>query len=913
MRVEDKIVFSTIKTKGKKMNNKLFRIFLVFFTVCASVISTLFAVSFALSNSGLKYKNEELTEEVDELTEVIGDLRDAMDGSSNSASIASYEVNGSLWRIQIVPNDVAFELPKPLDNELQFFDGWQIEGDSTILKGNYNINQNVKFIANMVDRDWVRTSFVGITNPSAQNVWTNGVDYYYSNGESQQYVLDKASKTWLPCSWEGYQNIYGNNIWSDGSDTYYSSGNIQYVLDSEGIWQPKEWVNLAYFSGTNVCKLENVYYVLENSKYYQLDGNTWSEKKFFTPSTNFSNNGGFWTDGVDCFYSYYGNDYILDRTNNKWESIKWNVSGLTGSNVWNEGENCYYSYGGTQYKLNKSTRMWENMTWDGFKPEFASNIWSDGINYYYSNEQQQYILDSANQKWNQTNVIGPNKSFVVSHTDIWTDGIDYYCSNRYVFDVATNSWLSVNITGISSFSSSYVWTDGVDTYYSSSTSGSYVFDRNNLKWEKKEWTGLTKISGTSVWCDGTNVYYSSGSSQYVLDNDKVNWSAVTWEGLESGYTIDGYNIWTDGINIYHTLSNKCYVLEKGTRTWQLKEWYGLGNISFSRIYVWFDGITCYYSDWNNLLYLNPANNTWYPVEFYKEDGTIFKIYGVNIFHVNNNVYMSDSGKNYLFDIATKTFKSFTWNGSFNPNKTYIWTDGEDYYYSYYSEQYKFNKMKNYWEVTTWNGEITTPNATYIWTTHGVNKKIYYSYDGQQYVLNTETKTWEKQTWNGLRSFSGQYVWSDHNKIYYTNGLQQYVLDENSNTWEVMIWNGPDSGKAISNIWTDGVNYYYSNGSQEQFKLNTQTFVWEKVNWNGVSTSNLYGKYIWNYKNETYFSYGSQQYVLDKTTGTWNKASWLGSPSFYGDTVWTDGVNYYCNGSDTMNGTSYTGAYMLVKK
>ena len=218
------------------MNNKFFQIILVFLTACVSIISTLFAVSFAFTNSYLKYKNEELTEEVDELTEVVEDLRDAMDGSNNSASIASYEVNGSLWRIQIVPNDVDFELPKPLDNELQFFDGWQVEGDSAILKGNYNINQNVKFIANMVNRDWVRTSFVGITNPSAQNAWTNGVDYYYSNGESQQYVLDKASKTWLPCSWEGYQNIYGSNIWSDGNNIYYSYESKQYVLKN-GVWE----------------------------------------------------------------------------------------------------------------------------------------------------------------------------------------------------------------------------------------------------------------------------------------------------------------------------------------------------------------------------------------------------------------------------------------------------------------------------------------------------------------------------------------------------------------------------------------------------------------------------------------------------------------------------------------------------
>ena len=88
--------------KGEQMNNKLFRILILFISVCVASVTTLLAVSFGLSNSGLSNKNNELDEEnkdlnneVGELTGALGDLQNTINMNPNSV-IASYEVDGQI-------------------------------------------------------------------------------------------------------------------------------------------------------------------------------------------------------------------------------------------------------------------------------------------------------------------------------------------------------------------------------------------------------------------------------------------------------------------------------------------------------------------------------------------------------------------------------------------------------------------------------------------------------------------------------------------------------------------------------------------------------------------------------------------------------------------------------------------------
>ncbi len=58
------------------MNNKLFQISMLFVSACVASVSTLFAVSFSLSNGGLTNKNNELTNDNENLDTEVGELTD---------------------------------------------------------------------------------------------------------------------------------------------------------------------------------------------------------------------------------------------------------------------------------------------------------------------------------------------------------------------------------------------------------------------------------------------------------------------------------------------------------------------------------------------------------------------------------------------------------------------------------------------------------------------------------------------------------------------------------------------------------------------------------------------------------------------------------------------------------------------
>ena len=114
----------------------------------------------------------------------------------------------------------------------------------------------------------------------------------------------------------------------------------------------------------------------------------------------------------------------------------------------------------------------------------------------------------------------------------------------------------------------------------------------------------------------------------------------------------------------------------------------------------------------------------------------------------------------------------------------------------------------------------------------------------------------RKAWSGATGFNGTNIWTDGDNIYYSNGSNQYVLNKATSTWSAKTWSGLTSF-AAPYIWTDGDNIYYSNDND--------------------------------------------QYVLDKSTSTWSAKTWSGLTSFNGNLVWTDGdLYYYSNG----NGNHY---------
>lgn len=150
---------------------------------------------------------------------------------------------------------------------------------------------------------------------------------------------------------------------------------------------------------------------------------------------------------------------------------------------------------------------------------------------------------------------------------------------------------------------------------------------------------------------------------------------------------------------------------------------------------------------------------------------------VNSFQQINGEDGTD-GKGILKSIKPRqlpdTWSTKTWNGLTSFNGDYIWTDGENIYYSNTSNQYVLNKETSTWSAKTWNG--LTPNARYIWTD---GENIYYgSSASTQRVLNKATSTWETKTWKNGMSVAGNFVWTDGDNIYCSGGIGvQFVLNK----------------------------------------------------------------------------------------------------------------------------------------
>jgi len=228
-------------------------------------------------------------------------------------------------------------------------------------------------------------------------------------------------------------------------------------------------------------------------------------------------------------------------------------------------------------------------------------------------------------------------------------------------------------------------------------------------------------------------------------------------------------------------------------------------------------------------------------------------YGYDIVNFREKTILWLSGPQILDKSNLKWYSALGEGASSGGNSDgvgkYIWTDGNDYYLSYY--QY----------------------------TLGVNVKLDSEYSSQE------------MSWEQL--IDGKKVWSDGTNIYYSEATwkvkKHYVFNKETQTWIDKVWNyNLIDGEYI---WSDGTNIYYSEGSSNyQYVLDKTTGSWSKVTWTGLN--NLYGNNIWSDGENIYYSNGSEQYVLDKTTNSWVLKTWTGLTSFEGKYIWSDGENYY---------------------
>ena len=519
---------------------------------------------------------------------------------------------------------------------------------------------------------------------------------------------------------------------------------------------------------------------------------------------------------------------------------QWNgLTSFIGDRIWTDGENVYYSSDSDQYILDKSTSTWNTKTWNGISSFSGDNIWTDGENIYYSNSSGQRVLDKSTSTWN------------------------------------TKTW-----SGLSNFSGTNIWTDGKDIYLSESAK-QYVLDKSTSTWNTKTWSGLTSYDGQYIWTDGENIYYdySYESKHFVLDKSTSTWNTNTWNGFSG---INGNDIWTDGENIYYSFgSSTQFVLDKSTSTWDTKTWSGFSG--FSGRAIWTDGENIYYSWYENQYMI--SNNI---KKLYVSNNGKYVSVPVKKFIKENVPVPSDPLK---YEIELDNWSVETWGSTLAPGGQYIWTDGENVYFSYSTTQRVLDKSTSTWTTKSWSG-ITSFNGDSIWTD---GENIYFSAGNGQFVLNKSTSTWSTKTWNNNGSnIYGAYIWTDGNNIYCSNGTQHYVLDKSNSAWNVKTWSGLTNFYG-NNIWTDGENTYYSAGYT--YVLNKSTSTWSQKTWNGTNVM-FGGLNIWTNGKDIYLSESANQYVLDKATSIWSKKTWSGLTNFNGQYIWTDGKRfYYSNGSN----------------
>ena len=249
---------------------------------------------------------------------------------------------------------------------------------------------------------WVIKTWSGV-NPNGNQIWSDGENIYYSDGEGGNYVLNKSNNTWTTKSWNGTSSLDGKNIWTDGQNIYNSKSyrTNQFVLDrSTDTWTTKAWRennwnaqgSFIWTDGENIYgfrsgSTETFSCVLEKATSGGLDA--WNDKIW----NGFSKIIDVWTDGQNIYSSYDDNQYVLDKSTDTWNQKTWNgLTSFRGEYIWTDGNNIYYSSGNNQYILDKSTSTWSAKTWSGLTSFDGRYIWVDGEDVYYSNGNNQYVL-----------------------------------------------------------------------------------------------------------------------------------------------------------------------------------------------------------------------------------------------------------------------------------------------------------------------------------------------------------------------------------------------------------------------------------------------------------------------------------------------------------------------------------------
>ena len=369
-------------------------------------------------------------------------------------------------------------------------------------------------------------------------------------------------------------------------------------------------------------------------------------------------------------------------------------------------------------------------------------------------------------------------------------------------------------------------------------------------------------------------------------------------------------IWNDGENLYYSGgNNKHYKFNEETNTWEKMTWNGFTD--FLGWYIKIAGDDAYFAHDGDIYKLNKDTNTWENIgdkgieSMYVDTDYIWSD-GENLYYS----YSYISRNQYKLNKETNTWEEISWNCN-KPGMEYItakhsWVNGEDVYILIdRAKVFKLNKSTNTWEYVSVSPITDLVNAHFM-TLNG--KSYCFSTQGNGYYywyrLDEETNNWERIFWKGDAFFLyGSYIWYSGKDIYYSERKAQYKLDKKTNIWNpVEEWQNNIPFDSSEDLWIDKDYNIYVLYNEKTYKLNKTTNVWEEMSWNWLYdvTSIAYNcntQYLWYdiNKENLYFSYSSTHKKINIEKEEIKNITWNGLTNFDGNYIWNDGENiYYSN-------------------
>lgn len=694
---------------------------------------------------------------------------------SETQAIATFELDGSLYNIQLVTNGGYANVDSPANTQYLIFNGWTV--NNTIVNlSTYAITQNTKFIADVthkydvsfvVDSDVINTQIIAKNghatapaNPIKSGYtflgWTiNGTTVVDPASVS---ITDTTTFTALFTQQFTVNFVYDNNTVSTQSIDKGSYGVAPTITNTEYLIFNGWTINGGLVDVATYPITQNTTFVADITYKYDV---TFVVDNETVNSQIIVKNGYASVPTAPTKANYEFDGWTIDGTT---VVNPLNIA-ITANTVFTAKFTRLYNVTFTYEETTESAQVVRN-------GNYANNVTVNSTTYKVFNG------------WKLNGVIVD-----VSATPITVD-TNFVADITYKYDVIFK-------VDDADYNTQLVIKDNYATLPTAPIKNGYAFDGWSID-------GTTIVDPTSIAVTNTIIFIAlfhenTYSVSFVSNDNTISTQTITSGAfataptlaIKDGYAFDGWSVDNENIvNVaeYPIVSNTVFLAKTHEKTFSDFTWNELsGDDCVYGKFVWTDGADVY-------------------------------------------LHMRSSGNNYILDKLNNTWGSVSISNC--PSSLcgqYVWTDGVDTYYSNNSSHMRFDKQNSRWVYQSFTG-LTSFYAENVWT-DGVN--IYYSNNTtDNYKFNKATKSWSKVTFNGLAKFYGQYVWTDGVNIYYDYSYTHKILDPSTLTWSdytLLFEEGvKDSLCYGSAVFFDGTSYYFVSSNSYLYVKNHLTGVWERM-------------------------------------------------------------------------------------